>query len=97
MTMTNKIIVNTLPVILSNKQENNPTWQLRQKIAKQDLEVAQKSILRDIQQNIAIEFADEIILTLSINMRTFKIKIDYSQIKSKTATRLIKLYLSRDI
>ena len=95
--MSNKVTVNILPVTLTDKQRSNSNWQLRQKIAKQDLVAAQQYILRDLEQNIAVKFADEIILTLSINIRTFKIKTDYSQVKSKRAIRLIKLYLSRDM
>lgn len=95
--MENKVTIGIIPVVLSDKQRNNPTWQWKYKIAKQDLELAQKSIKRDLEQNIAVKFNFDIVLTLSINITTFKIKIDYSKIKSKTSARLIKLYLSRDI
>lgn len=95
--MDNKVTIDIIPIVLTNKQRNNPTWQLKYKIAKQDLELAQKSILRDLEQNIAVKFNFDIVLTLSISITTFKIKIDYSKIKSKTSVRLIKLYLSRDM
>jgi len=95
--MTNKVTIHTLPVKLTDRQRKSSNWQFRTKIANQDLDLAQKSILRDLEQNIAVKFADEIVLTLSINTTTFKIKIDYSQIKSRKTVHLIKLYLSRDI
>lgn len=95
--MSNKVIINIIPVNLNIKQRNNPDWLFRQKLANQDLIKAQKSIYRDIKHNIPIDFTDEIILNLSISPITFKIKIDYSQIKNKKIVKLIKLYLTREM
>lgn len=94
--MKNKVVINTLPIVLSAKQKKSPDKNFIFSIAKQNLELAQMSIKREIEQNIPVIFSDEIILSISINTKTFKIKIDYSGIKSKKSMRLIKLYLSDD-
>lgn len=95
--MANKVTIHTMPVILNDRQRKSSNWNFIQKIAKQDLDAAKQTIQRDLEQNIAIKFADEIVLTLSINAITFKVKIDYSEIKSRNTIKLIKLYLSRDM
>ena len=95
--MDNKVIVKTLPVTIPDNKKHIKSWQIREIFAIQDLECAQMTIARLLEHDIAVQFGTEIVLTLSINIRTFKIKIDYSEIKSKTSVRLIKLYLSRDI
>lgn len=95
--MENNITIKTKPVKLTDKQQNDNSWRLRQKIAQQDLECAQKTILRDLESNIPVQFKSDIVLTLSISLTTFKIKKDYSETKEKGSVRLIRYYLSRDM
>lgn len=94
--MTNKVTIKTLPITFTDSLKKRSDWQLTEKIAKADLALAKNAILRDLEQNIPVKFADEIVLTLSISTSTLHIKIDYSQIKSRKTIRLIKLYLSGD-
>ena len=95
--MINNVTVNVTPINLPESKKNSSTWKIRYQLAKEDLEVAQQSILRNLEQNIPVNFSTTIVLTLRISLTTFKIKIDYSQIKSLKQARLIKLYLSGDM
>ncbi|MCZ4695139.1 hypothetical protein DWB61_08680 [Ancylomarina euxinus] len=95
--MDKNIIIKTKPVELTEKQKCDNSWQLRQKIAQQDLECVQKSILRDLENNIPVQFKSDIVVTLSISLTTLKIKKDYSEIRNKSTVRLIRYYLSRDM
>ena len=91
--MQNKVIVKTTPINLSDLKDNS-VRRLKHTIAKQDLEVAQKTISRELEDDFAVHFNFDIILILSINIRTLKIKIDYSKITCKNSVRILRLYLS---
>jgi len=95
--MENNVTIKTIPVTLTEIQKKSRTWQLRQKFAIEDLECAQQSIQRILKYDIPIQFRSEIILTISIKIRSLKMKIDYSEIKDKKIARAIKLYLARDV
>src|SRR5690349_10093084 len=92
--MPNKITIKTIPPFFSNKQKSSIDYQVRKMIATQDLDLASKTIARLLQHNISVHFSDEIILSVSINTNTLKTYIDYSEVKSHTAVRLIKLYMN---
>jgi len=91
------IIIKTMPFVLNDNEIGDIVWETKKDMAMQDLEATRLNITRDIEQNMATEFLEDVILTISVNKHTMKTEINYSETKSKSAIRLIKDFLSGDM
>lgn len=91
------VIVNTIPFELTEIQKSKWEWQMKQKLALADLEAMKDFLKRELSDNLPVTFLEDIILTVSVNKWTMKLKIDYSMIKSKKVLSLIKLWLKGDM
>lgn len=94
--MPNDVLVTVSPVVLKNKQQS-ATWKLKKQIADLDIAAAKESIQWNLQHNIPVTFNFPVRLHLSMNVDSLKVKIDYSNIKLPTSTRLIKYYLNNEM
>lgn len=94
--MENLVTIDIVPVILNAKKKSSSTWQTKLRIAQEDLEFSATSIRRLLETEIPVHFTYPLHLTLSYNMNSMKVKIDYSAIKEKKGVSLIKLYLKNE-
>ena len=94
--MENQVAVNVIPAFFERKKciRNSS---LKQKIADQNLSGAKEYILRSLKYDIPLHFNYEVNITISLNLKTLGVKVDYSKIRSATDRILIDLYLSKDI
>lgn len=92
--MNNTVTIKTLPLAFSSQKRSNMEKEVITIYATQDLECVKQRMLRELQYYIPARFDFEILLTLSINTNTFKIKVDYSEIKDKKAVGIIKRYFN---
>jgi hypothetical protein len=62
-----------------------------------ELDLAKRTIQRQLEDDIPVYFSYPLNLHLSIHPRTQKIKVDYSAIKQTKEKKLVKLYLRGDM
>jgi len=90
------IIINTIPLELTEKEKLLPKWKILKPIADKDLDSYKEYLERVLEFDIPVTFKTDIELTISVK-KDLSYKIDYSKLVNKKQARLIELYIQRDM